>query len=72
MVIRNCKKTGDLFGKLTYHYWNGPSIVDYFILPTSELYSISSLVVGYLISWISDHCIIKTKVILKNKHSEKV
>ena len=60
LIVLNGRKTGDLFGKCTSHNWNGSSVVDYFICPTSFYDRIISFSVGQYIPWISDHCIIKT------------
>ena len=67
LIIMNGRKTGDVFGKYTCHNWNGSSVVDYFLSPISSENCISSFVVGDYIPWLSDHCIIKTKISLKNK-----
>ena len=67
LITMNGRKTGDVFGKYTCHNWNGSSVVDYFLSPISSENCISSFVVGDYIPWLSDHCIIKTKISLKNK-----
>ena len=33
LLILNGRLTGDIFGKLTCHNWNGSSVVDYCIVP---------------------------------------
>ena len=57
LLILNGRLTGDIFGKLTCHNWNGSSVVDYCIVPYDFLCNISSFTVGEYLPWLSDHYI---------------
>ncbi len=46
LIITNGRKTGDIFGKYTCHNWNGSSVVDYFLCPTSFFDRIIEFSVG--------------------------
>ena len=66
MLIINGRKTGDLIGKYTCHNWNGSSLVDYLLEPNQFYNKISNFSIGKYIPWLSDHCIIKTTILLNN------
>ena len=72
LVIINGRKNGDLFGKNTCHNWNGSSVVDYLLAPASCIDFISSFVVGCYVPWLSDHCIITTKILLRGNYTEDI
>ena len=69
-LIVNGRKTGDVFGKNTCHNWNGSSVVDYFLSPISSFDSISTFAVGNYIPWLSDHCLIRSKILLRGNYSK--
>ena len=71
MLILNGRKTGDLFGRYTCHNWNGSSVVDYVLSPNQFCNKISNFSVGKYIPWLSDHCIIKTTILLNDTFSRK-
>ena len=62
LLILNGRKTGDIFGKFTCHNWNGSSVVDYMISSDYFANNITHFSVGDYIPWLSDHCILKTKL----------
>ena len=62
ILILNGRKTGDIFGAFTSHNWNGSSVVDYSIASNSLLETIGEFSVGNYIPWLSDHCLINTKL----------
>ena len=72
LIVMNGRKTGDPFGKFTCHNWNGSSVVDYFLTSVSFVEYISSFIVGDYIPWLSDHCIIKSKILLVGRYSANV
>jgi hypothetical protein len=65
----NGRKKGDIFGRYTCHNWNGSSVVDYFLTPLSFVDRVSYFSVGDFIPWLSDHCIIKAKILLMDKYA---
>ena len=60
-LILNGRMTGDVFGKLTSHNWNGSSIVDYCIVSNELMDNIVDFKVGDFVPWLSDHCLISAK-----------
>ena len=64
LIVVNGRKAGDIFGKYTCHNWNGSSVVDYLLCPTSFFGRINKFLVGEYIPWLSDHCIIKSVITL--------
>ena len=60
LLILNGRMTGDIFGKLTSHNWNGSSVVDYCLASYRIFDRISKFSVGKYIPWLSDHCLIST------------
>ena len=64
LLVVNGRKTGDIFGKYTSHNWNGSSVVDYLLCPSSFFGRISKFTVGEYIPWLSDHCLIKSDISL--------
>ena len=69
LIIMNGRKKGDIFGRYTCHNWNGSSVVDYFLTPLSFVDRVSYFSVGDFIPWLSDHCIIKAKILLMDKYA---
>ena len=53
--ILNGRKTGDVFGKLTSHQWNGNGVVDYIISSADLFPQFTSLNVGVYSPFVSDH-----------------
>ena len=72
LIITNGRKSGDPFGKFTCHKWNGSSVVDYLLSPISSFDSVTSFIVGDFIPWLSDHCIIKSKIKFRSKYPKNV
>ena len=62
LLILNGRKMGDIFGSFTCHNWNGSSVVDYSIVSNTIMDCISSFSVGQYIPWLSDHCLLNTKL----------
>ena len=62
LLILNGRMTGDIFGKLTSHNWNGSSVVDYCIASNQIIDRISNFNVGKYIPWLSDHCLISANI----------
>ena len=60
LLILNGRKTGDIFGKLTSHNWNGSSVVDYGVASNSIFDNIGKFSVGQYVPWLSDHCLINS------------
>ena len=55
---------GDLFSKFTYHNWNGSSVVDYMM--STKNYLVNNIIqfsVGNYLTWLSNHCLIKTCIL---------
>ena len=71
MLILNGRKPGDLFGSYTCHNWNGSSVVDYVLSPNPFCNKISNFSVGRYIPWLSDHCIVKTTILLNDALNRK-
>ena len=63
-LIVNGRKSGDIFGKMTSHQYNGSSVVDYLI--SSNIDQVSDFAVGDFIPWLSDHCPIYCTISLKS------
>ena len=72
MLVLNGRTAGDIFGKYTCHKWNGSSAVDYFLSPNDFCNKISNFTVEKYIPWLSDHCMIKTTILLNDKLDKKV
>ena len=62
LLILNGRVTGDIFGKLTSHNWNGSSVVDYCITSNELSDRIAKFSVGEFVPWLSDHCWINTVI----------
>ena len=58
-LILNGRKTGYIFCKFTSFQWNGRSVIDYVITPASCFDTITTLEIGILLPWLSDHCPLK-------------
>ena len=71
LLILNGRKNGDLFGVCTSHQWNGSSVVDYFLSPNRFLHKIPKFSVGKYIPWLSDHCILKTTILINDLKTAK-
>ena len=62
LVIANGRKPGDLFGKFTSIQWNGSSVVDYVIAPSSNISRVVDFSVGKFYPCLSDHCPLQYKL----------
>ena len=71
LLILNGRTPGDIFVKFTCHNWNGSSVVDYFLVPNQFCERISNFSVSTYIPWLSDHCIIKTQILMKDNLKKK-
>ena len=72
LLILNGRMTGDIFGKLTSHNWNGSSVVDYCLASYQILDRISKFSVGKYIPWLSDHCLIDSMLNYSNSAYEYI
>ena len=61
-IIANGRKLGDIFGAYTSHQWNGSSVVDYLLTPSTDLEKIRNFTVGDFSPWLSDHCPLFTEI----------
>ena len=66
LLIANGRTSGDLFGKLTSHQYNGSALNDYLLVPNHFMQKISNFKVGDFIPWLSDHCPIYSTISLNS------
>ena len=66
ILIVNGRKPGDIFGTYTCHNWNGSSVVNYFLSSVHFIDRVSTFTVDEYIPWLSDHCMIKTTILLNS------
>ena len=65
-LIINGRKTGYIFGKYTSFQWNGKSVVDYVLSSWNFMDRLPYFEVGGYTPWLSDHCPLHYKLILKH------
>ena len=65
-LIINGRKAGDIFGKYTSFQWNGKSVVDYVLSSWNFMDRLAYFEVGGYTPWLSDHCPLHYKLILKH------